>query len=774
MIERNPIHDRRRAPILVCCILLHAASVFAATSAGAAEDGVQPGPDAALSTASKRDEYRKYALRQQGDAQRGRIVFENASKAACVRCHSLSSGPTKAGPDLSTVGDKFDRSALVDAVLEPSSRIAIGYATTFVQTEEGLTHAGVLHRVTAEWIELLDQSSEPIRISTSDIEDQQSSLQSLMPEGLENTMTREEFADLISYLERLRQPRQPALATASALDEIPPCTTPATLVPFFDEHVRFDHPLLLGKIPASDHRFVVLEHFGKSWLIEKLADGDRQVPFLDLSNVVRTGGATGLLGMAFHPRFPQNHEYFLKYQVLEGRTIYTIVERRWFSEAGGGDSGRAPERLFKIASSTQDHNGGCLEFGPDGYLYIGMGDTGPQGDPQGHGQDLTTLLGKILRIDVDHRAADLPYTIPRDNPFFGTPRARPEIWAFGFREPWRFSFDAPTGNLWVGDVGQDRFEEVAIVRAGENHGWNVYEGFSCYSDRYRKADTDFVEPLVSYSRRLGFSVTGGYVYQGRLAPAMKGRYIFADFESRRIWALAEHDRKLTGIVEIGRSPSRISSFAQDHDGELYVVNYDSGTIDRLDLRAVDLTPMQVRTIAETSEAVPVPWRFTNTAPAQDWTSSEFDDSTWQIGPGGFGTTGTPGAVVRTDWRTRDIWLRREFILSSEANHLEKVAFRLHHDEDAELYVNGVEASRVTRWATGYAELPLTAEGIAALRPGRNVLAIHCRQQSGGQYIDAGLVERYTSKSAPSRAAIDTSHRTSHSATTRSPLRETSR
>jgi hypothetical protein len=230
------------------------------------------------------------------------------------------------------------------------------------------------------------------------------------------------------------------------------------------------------------------------------------------------------------------------------------------------------------------------------------------------------------------------------------------------------------------------------------------------------------------------------VYRGRQAPPLNGCYIFGDFESRRIWAVRRQHNIMSDIVEIGRSPSRIASFAQHVNGELYLVGYDSGVIYHLDLQNVDPIPLKARTIAETSESAPVPWRFTLTAPAGDWTVTDFDDKSWAIGPGGFGSTGTPGAVVRTEWRTNNIWLRREFNLPPNADQTQKVALRLHHDEDAEIYLNGIEIGRVTRWTTGYGEVPLGEAGIRALRSGRNVLAIHCRQQNGGQYIDAGLIE----------------------------------
>jgi hypothetical protein len=180
------------------------------------------------------------------------------------------------------------------------------------------------------------------------------------------------------------------------------------------------------------------------------------------------------------------------------------------------------------------------------------------------------------------------------------------------------------------------------------------------------------------------------------------------------------------------------SFGQGDDGEMFVVGYDTGVIYRLDLENVDTTPLEVTTIAETSEYSPVLWRFTLTMPEHDWFGADFDDSSWSLAPGGFGREGTPGAFVRTDWRTNDIWLRREFQLPDASVPPQISALRIHHDEDAEVYLNGVAIDQFTRWTTGYVDVPLSASAVAALRPGRNVIAIHCRQNSGGQYIDAGL------------------------------------
>jgi len=195
---------------------------------------------------------------------------------------------------------------------------------------------------------------------------------------------------------------------------------------------------------------------------------------------------------------------------------------------------------------------------------------------------LTTHLGKILRIDVDHTDAGLPYAIPVDNPFRDRPDVRPEIWASGFREPWRFSFDTVTGDLWVGDVGQDRVEEVAIVRRGENHGWNVYEGFEPFSNRYRKDGAAYIPPIFAYRRKYGNSITGGYVYRGDKHSSFYGVYICGDYTSHRIFGLKQQDRALQVVRQIGTAPQGIASFATDERGEVYLVGYE-GMVYHLDL-----------------------------------------------------------------------------------------------------------------------------------------------------------------------------------------------
>ena len=589
----------------------------------------EPPPTAATDIARQVREYRDYAMGHDGIAARGRELFLDEQRAACAKCHSVDGSSGKAGPDLYAVGDKFPRRELILAVLEPSAAIAIGYGTTVVETKSGETYQGILKQTTAEALELMGADGKPIRIATIDIKEQRGSALSLMPDGLQTGLSRQEFTDLIEYLVTLKQPDSALTSNRGTPADIPELARPIAVRPFFAEEQRFPHAFVhkpgdvrsglvwFGQLPGVSNTFLVVHQTGKIWLLEKHRlpetgradlpvgpDARQRVPtrliaptrdagIVEATHDVKTlfgdvakdlfneRGPNGLLGLAFHPKFRENRRYYLKHQVFEeGKIATTVVERRAAAELRS-DSGQPSRRLIKIVSATQDHSGGCIGFGPDGFLYVAMGDTGPQQDPQGHGQDLTTHLGKILRIDVDHADAGLPYAIPADNPFRGRSDALPEIWAFGFREPWRFSFDSVTHELWVGDVGQDRVEEATIVRRGENHGWNVYEGFEPFSNRYRKEGASYVPPVFAYRRKYGNSITGGYVYRGDKRSSFYGVYICGDYTSHRIFGLKQQDRTLQVVRQIGMSPQNIASFAEDEQRNLYVVGYE-GMIYKLD------------------------------------------------------------------------------------------------------------------------------------------------------------------------------------------------
>jgi putative heme-binding domain-containing protein len=539
--------------------------------------------------------YRDVAMGREGDASRGKAIFNDETRAGCVKCHTVDGSAGKAGPDLLSIGDKFPRRELIQAILEPSAAIAVGYGATTIELNDGNEFTGIVKQATDEFVDLATGDGKRIRIAAKSIKSQRGNTLSLMPDGLQNTLSREEFSDLVEYLTTLRQPETALTATAGMPSNIPELAHPVEVRPFFKEELRFPHSWVhkpgdvrvglvwFGQAPGVSNLFFAVHQTGKIWLLEKHDDGnDVKTLFGDFSReIFNERGPNGLLGLAFHPKFRDNRKYYLKHQVFEDGKIATTLVEKVASPDGRADSGKPSRRLLKINCVTQDHTGGNIAFGPDGYLYLGMGDTGPQQDPQGHGQDMTTLLGKMIRIDVDRTSGDLPYAIPADNPFIKTPGARPEIFALGFREPWRFSFDSVTGDLWVGDVGQDRIEEVDIVRKGENYGWNVFEGFEPFSNKYRKEGAAYTPPVFAYRRKFGNSITGGFVYRGDKNSSFYGAYICGDYTSKRIFAVRQENRVLKSVRQIATSPQFIASFGTDEAGNIYVVGYE-GMVYKLD------------------------------------------------------------------------------------------------------------------------------------------------------------------------------------------------
>lgn len=532
------------------------------------------------------DDHRRFALSHAGDPANGQKVFADA-RLGCANCHALT-GQEKCGPNLEGVGDKYGREELVGAIIRPNDFILPGYHTTLIRTKDGNEYMGVLYLVTKAEHRIGVATGERVRINRANFLDERVLPKSMMPEGLAAGMTKQEFSDLVAFLETLKIAPLTGFKSATEPVEIAILKRRVELRPFHGADIRFKGPVWFGPIPGLINQFAILEHQeGKIWRLEKGPKGERSDLFLDISNEVTVGPVEGLMCVAFHPAFIENRRYFLKFETREEGQLKTVVVERLASEDFLRDSGRAARRLFEVKQPAPNHNGGCLVFGPDKFLYLGFGDGGPQRDPLGYCQNPRDALGSMLRIDVDSRAEGKPYGIPLENPFLRMhekdPEVMPETWAIGFREPWRFSFDTLTGELWVGDVGQDRFEEVSIVRRGENHGWNVWEAFEAFSDQYRRAEETYVPPIFAYPHSFGVSVTGGHVYRGNTNSSFYGAYIFGDYESRRLWALTQKDRKLEKIREIGRSPARIASFGVDAAGELYVVGYDTGTIYHLDL-----------------------------------------------------------------------------------------------------------------------------------------------------------------------------------------------
>jgi len=309
-------------------------------------------------------------------------------------------------------------------------------------------------------------------------------------------------------------------------------------------------------------------------------------PFLDISSRVSRGPEQGLLGLAFHPQYESNRAFYVDYTDLSGDT--RVVE---FLTSDKPDSASAAEREILFVDQPQpNHNGGQIAFGPDGYFYVALGDGGGGGDPDGNGQNLNALLGKLLRLAVTPGSAT-PYTIPSDNPFRTRPGARGEIWDYGLRNPWRFSFDRSNGDLYIGDVGQNLWEEVDYEPArsgGRNYGWNVTEGKHCYNASSCKT-TGFTQPVVEYGHGPGCSVTGGYVYRGAALPELQGAYLYGDYCSGMIRsfriaggvALDELDYTAALQSQAGSPMTGLTSFGQDARGELYILRL-SGEVYRIE------------------------------------------------------------------------------------------------------------------------------------------------------------------------------------------------
>jgi len=348
-----------------------------------------------------------------------------------------------------------------------------------------------------------------------------------------------------------------------------------------------EQPTFLGSAPGDPERVYVSERATGHIVLFK--NGVRmEEPFLDLSD--RIGAAEqeqGLFGFAFHPRYPVNRYIFVNYTDMNGDTV---VERFEINEDLDTANPGTGHPILAIEQPTPGHNGGMIAFGPlDHYLYIATGDGGPQGDPQDNAQRLDSPLGKILRIDV-LSGTDVPYIIPPTNPFEGDPNALGEIWAYGLRNPWRFSFDRVTGDLYAGDVGWGSREEIDFQSAasggGENYGWRVAEGFACRRGSGTcGTDPGFIPPIHDYAREIGRSVTGGYVYRGEAMPSLRGTYFFGDFVLGRVWSfrydgssLSEYTERTSELQPPGEDPlALITSFGEDARGEIYIVTY-GGTI----------------------------------------------------------------------------------------------------------------------------------------------------------------------------------------------------
>lgn len=332
----------------------------------------------------------------------------------------------------------------------------------------------------------------------------------------------------------------------------------------------------------GSNRLFAASQQGAIWSFENRADVTESTMVLDLRGKVydwksRGANEQGLLGLAMHPEFKSNGYFYVYYSHVDNKK--SVVSRFQISADYPNRADPASELvLMEIPQPYQNHNGGSIEFGPDGYLYIGLGDGGDRNDPQANGQNLSTLLGSILRIDVDHPTSGMAYGIPPDNPFVGVDGARPEIYAIGLRNPWRIAFDKETGTLWAGDVGQELWEEVVVINKGGNYGWSAREGTHTFGSRPPVDGVGTpIEPVWEYDHQIGKSITGGRVYRSSRVPELTGKYIYADYVSGRIWALTydEASGKATRNEQVIADSVPVFAFGEDQAGEVYYLTNSS-------------------------------------------------------------------------------------------------------------------------------------------------------------------------------------------------------
>jgi len=347
----------------------------------------------------------------------------------------------------------------------------------------------------------------------------------------------------------------------------------------------FASPLDIQQAGDGSGRLFVVEQAGRIKIIQ--SGNVLGTPYLDISSSVASGGETGLLGLAFHPNFTSNGCFYVNYTSTRNGKLQTFIsEFRAATAAANTVNTTSEQNLFTVDQPEANHNGGGLAFGNDGFLYIGLGDGGGSGDMHGtigNAQDLTTLLGKMLRISVTCNGT---FTVPSDNPFVANAMAAKEIWLYGLRNPFRFSIDHATGNLWIGDVGQNAFEEVDMLtpmQKGSNMGWRCKEGTHDFNFTGNCPNLTLVDPIYDYDRSQGdATVIGGYVYHGTNIAALSGTYVFGDFISGRIWSLTQNSQgKWVATLLANSGATNLAGFGQDAAGELYVAQIGTGTVARL-------------------------------------------------------------------------------------------------------------------------------------------------------------------------------------------------
>ena len=349
--------------------------------------------------------------------------------------------------------------------------------------------------------------------------------------------------------------------------------------------VKDVRPLIITGAGDGSNRLFVATQPGMIYVFENDPNVASMKTFIDLRDRIHyrvpQENEEGFLGLAFHPNFKENGEFFVYYTndyQNEGDRQSVISRFRVSKDDPNRADPDSEQIVMTIPQPYWNHDGGTIIFGPDGYLYVGLGDGGAGGDPHGHGQNLGTLLGSILRIDVDHRDEGRNYAIPKDNPFVGQEGARPEIWAYGIRNVWRIAFDRATGVLWAGDVGQDIWEEIDIITKGGNYGWNLREGMHPFGPQGSGPRPDLIEPIWEYHHDVGKSITGGTVYRGQAVPQLEGAYLYADWVNGQVWALwyDADAKRVTANRRIVENGAPVMAFGEDDAGELYYATQEGG------------------------------------------------------------------------------------------------------------------------------------------------------------------------------------------------------
>ncbi|MEX2121115.1 MAG: PQQ-dependent sugar dehydrogenase [Pirellulales bacterium] len=375
-----------------------------------------------------------------------------------------------------------------------------------------------------------------------------------------------------------------ALTTGAETAEVDESPLPLVAQRAFPR-LQFQRPLLLTHAGDGSNRVFVASQLGTVHVFKNDQNTARSAVFLDIrSRVVYKDAENeeGFLGMAFHPDYKDNGRFYVYYTTTDEPHTSVISRFRVSKNNPNRADPQSEQELLRIPQPYWNHNGGTLVFGPDGYLYIGLGDGGAANDPHGNGQNLQTLLGSILRIDVDRQESGKPYAIPPDNPFAGGQRgARPEIWAYGLRNVWRMSFDRETGTCWAADVGQDLWEEINLIERGGNYGWNLREGKHAFGPMGSVPRDDLIEPIWEYHHDVGKSITGGHVYRGRRLPTLVGAYLYADYVTGKLWALwyDEGEQRVVANRPISGNIMPVMSFGEDEPGEVYFM-IDKGTLHR--------------------------------------------------------------------------------------------------------------------------------------------------------------------------------------------------